>query len=82
MSVKIFLCKMVFSHSAIASGDLGNFLKPPGQQRCVVWEDYTCSQDCVLYLTLYLHCENEKFPENTVFSFVVLKMEVSRCCLP
>lgn len=26
--------------------------------------------------------ENEKFPENRVFFFAVLNMEVSRCCLP
>lgn len=73
---------MVFSHGVIAAGHLGNFLYPPGQQKCVVWENYRWSHDCILYLTLYLHCENGKFPENTVFSFAVLKMEVRRCCLP
>lgn len=35
-----------------------------------------------VYDTVARQSENEKFSENTVFFFAVLKMEVSRCCLP
>ena len=32
--------------------------------------------------SVFTQSENEKFPENTMFFFAVLNMEVSRCCLP
>lgn len=32
--------------------------------------------------SVFAQSENEKFPENTMFFFAVLNMEVSRCCLP
>ncbi len=38
--------------------------------------------DATVFVSVSTQSENEKFPENTMFFFVVLNMEVSRCCLP
>lgn len=52
------------------------------------WTAEMCSLEWIICVHTILFCsvstqsENEKFPENTVFFFAVLNMEVSRCCLP
>ena len=66
------LSKTAFSHSEDASGHFGNFIKPPAQQNSAVWGEL--SVDVSVFSSAFQPSGNEKFLENTMFCFVVLKM--------